>query len=255
MEKYKVLKEQLKILGLDAINEEFYSKAQEYRKKGLDYIDYLAELISTQISRHVERSINYRLSKARFPVIKRIEEFNFRFQPELDEKAYRKLLDFEFVRDGENVIFIGPPGVGKSHLAISLGVKACEHRIRTYFIQTSDLVEELKIAKISKTLSSYIDKLSRQSLLIIDELGYSPLSPEDANLFFQLVSRKYEKTSIVITSNKNFQDWGSIFNDEVIAAAIIDRLLHHCHLFVINGPSYRIKDKVREGNLVEKEED
>ncbi len=115
-------------------------------------------------------------------------------------------------------------------------------------------MEELKIAKISKTLSSYIDKLSRQSLLIIDELGYSPLSPEDANLFFQLVSRKYEKTSIIITSNKNFQDWGSIFNDEVIAAVIIDRLLHHCHLFIINGLSYRIKDKVREGNLVEKEE-
>ena len=255
MEKYKVLKEQLKILGLDAINEEFYSKAQEYRDKGLDYIDYLAELVSNQISRRVERSINYRLGKARFPVIRTVEEFDFGFQSELDEKAYKKLLDFEFVQNGENVIFIGPPGVGKSHLGVALGVKACQHRIRTYFIQTSELIEELKIAKISRTLSSYIDKLSRQSLLIIDELGYTPLSSEDANLFFQLVSRKYEKTSIVITSNKNFKDWGSIFNDEVIAAAIIDRLLHHCHLFVINGPSYRIKDKVIDKNLVEKEED
>ena len=115
-------------------------------------------------------------------------------------------------------------------------------------------LEELKIAKISKTLSSYIDKLRRQSLLA-DELGYTPLSPDDANLFFQLVSRKYEKTSIVITSNKNFKDWGEIFNDEVIAAGIMDRLLHHSHLFVINGPSYRIKDKVIRENLVEKEED
>ena len=254
MEKYKVLKEQLKILGLDAIKEEFYQKAEEYRRKGLDYIDYLSELVSNQISRRVERSINYRLSKARFPVIKTVEGFNFGFQKELDEKAYRKLLDFEFVRNGENVIFIGPPGVGKSHLAIALGVKACQQRIRTLFIQTSELTEELKIAKISKTLSSYIDKLSRQSLLIIDELGYTPLDPDDANLFFQLVSRKYEKTSIIITTNKNFKDWGSIFNDEVIAAAIIDRLLHHCHLFVINGPSYRIKDKTVEKKLIENEE-
>ena len=215
MEKYKVLKEQLRTLGLDAVSEEFYPKAQEYREKGLDYIDYLSELVSTQISRRVERSINYRLSKARFPGIKRVEEFDFGFQEELDEKAYRGLLDFEFVRNGENVIFIGPPGVGKTHLAIALGVKACEHRIRTLFIQSGELIEELKIAKISKTLSSYIDKLSRQSLLIVDELGYTPLSSEDANLFFQLVSRKYEKTSIVITSNKNFKDWGGIFNDEV----------------------------------------
>ncbi len=244
MERYKVLKDQLKMLGLDAIREEFYTKAQEYRKKGLDYIDYLSELVSDQISRKVERSINYRIRKARFPVIKTVEGFDFKFQEELDEASYREVLDLEFIKNGENVIFIGPPGVGKTHLAIALGIKACSMRIRTLFIQTSELIEELKIAKISKKLPSYIDGLSRLPLLIIDELGYTPLSPDDANLFFQLVSRKYEKTSIVITSNKNFKDWGYVFGDDVIAAAIIDRLLHHSHLFVINGPSFRIKDKL-----------
>ena len=112
MERYKVLKEQLKILGLDSISEEFYSMAEESREKGLDYIDYLSELVSTQISRRIERSINYRLRKAKFPVIKRVEEFDFSFQEELEEKEYKRLLDFEFVENGENVIFIGPPGVG-----------------------------------------------------------------------------------------------------------------------------------------------
>ena len=150
---------------------------------------------------------------------------------------------------------IGPHEVGKTHRAIALGVKACEKRIRTLFIQTGELIEELKIARISRTLPTYIDKLSRQSLLIIDELGYTQLTSEDANPFFQLISRKYEKTSVIITSNKNFKDWGGIFNDDVIAAAIIDRLLHHSHLFVINGPSYRIKDKVISNKVVENKEE
>ena len=165
MEKYKVLKQQLKILNLDAISDYFYSKAEEYRKNSLDYVDYLSELVSLQISRRFERSVNYRIRNAKFPFIKTYEEFDFNFNHDIDKIKYDKLLDFKFIDKGENIIFLGPPGVGKTHLAIALGVKACEKRIRTLFITANELFEQMKIAKMSNILSQYIDKLTRFPLL------------------------------------------------------------------------------------------
>lgn len=246
MEKYKLLKDQLKILKLDAINENFYSKAEEYRKNGLDYIEYLSDLLSTQINKNIERSINYRLRVAKFPFIKTVEQFDFNFQPCVDKNKYYELLNFDFISKAENIILLGPPGVGKTHLAIGIGIKACEKRIRVLFTQFNELIEQLRIAKISKSLPVIIDSLSRYTLFIIDEVGYMPISNDDSNLFFQLISRKYEKTSIIITSNKIFKDWGTIFNDDVIASAIIDRLAHHSYIFKITGNSYRIKNKLVE---------
>lgn len=243
MEKYKILKEQLKIMDLDAINEVFAVKAEEYRKIGLDYIDYLAELVNYQMKKRIDRSVNYRLSNAKFPCIKTYEGYDFEFQKSFKKTDYEELLSFEFMERKENIIFIGPPGVGKTHLSIGLGVKACEKRIRILYVTAEGIIEGMKIAKASKTLPEYIEKMSRYPLLIIDELGYMPLCVDDANLFFQLISRKYEKSSIIITTNKSFNEWGEVFKDDTIAAAILDRLLHHSKIFKMTGKSFRLKEK------------
>jgi len=244
MQEYKLLKSQLKTLKLDAINESFAAKAAEYRKNNLDYIDYLGELVQAQIERKIERSINYRFRESKFPYIKTYEQFCKDFPEDFEYEKYEQLLDLSFINNKENILFIGPPGVGKTHLAIAIGVKACQQRIRTLFITMSDLIEQIQFARLNKYLNKYIDKLSSNNLLIIDEIGYNPVSTENANIFFQLISKKYEKTSIILTSNKSFNLWGELFNDEVIAAAILDRLIHHSHVFKIKGKSYRIKEKI-----------
>lgn len=243
MNSHQLLKQQLTSLKLDAISENFLPKAEEYRKRDLDYIDYLSDLVSEQMRRRLERSINYRLRIARFPEKKTIEMFDFEFQKGLNKKEVLSLFNFEFIQQAENVIFLGPPGVGKTHLSISLGIKACELKIRTLFISAAELIEKMRLSQQNNTLTDVIDQLSRYQLLIIDELGYMPVTSGEANLLFQLISRKYERTSIAITTNTPFKEWGKIFNDDIVASAILDRLLHHSHVFPINGGSYRLKEK------------
>ena len=243
MEEYKILKSQLIQLGLKDMANNFYAMAEESRRDNLDYLDYLSRLVSKQINDKLERSINYRIRNAKFPMYKTIEEFDFAFQVEIEEREILKLLNFEFVKEKENIIFIGPPGVGKTHLSIAIGMEACKKRIRIIFYTAAELIKQMRVAKISNRLVEMLESLTRYSIVIVDELGYLPMTAEDANLFFQFVSQKYEKSSIILTSNSNFGDWGKIFKDEVVAAAIIDRLVHHSHVFKINGESYRVKEK------------
>ena len=145
----------------------------------------------------------------------------------------------------QGILFLGPPGVGKTHLSIALGLKACEKRKRVLFVCANELIDQLIVARVNGSMGKKLQMLSRLDLLIIDELGYLPINKEGANLFFQLISRRYEKGSVIISSNKPFDEWADIFCDDVIAAAILDRLLHHCHIIVINGPSYRTRDKMK----------
>jgi len=243
-DKLERLKEQLKVLGLRKIKEIFEEEADKAIKTKLGYIGYLAKLIEEETLAKTDRSINRRIQTAKFPWVKNIEEFDFSFQPSVDEEKILKLANLSFIDKKENVILLGPPGVGKTHLAIGLGAKTCMARYRVLFQSADNLVGYLYASLVDQTTGKKLDALSRLHLLIIDELGYLPMDPKKANLFFQLVSKRYEVGSIILTSNRAFDEWGSVFGDEVIAAAIIDRLVHHSHIFNIAGKSYRVKDKL-----------
>ncbi len=247
-EKYIILKNNLKALGLYRVNEIFSTEAEKANQENISYIDYLSILIENQVGAKKERSIDYELKNAKFPFVKTIDNFDFDFQSSINEKEIKSLSNLDFINKAENILFIGPPGVGKTHLAIGLGVEACKERVRTLFISAKDIIDNLLIASQNRYLIEEIEKYSRLPLLIIDELGFLPICKEGANLFYQVISKKYEHSSIIITSNKPFSDWGGIFNDDVIAAAIIDRLVHHSHIFKITGKSYRVKEKLEEKN-------
>lgn len=235
----------LKLKGMLGCYREFSEQAAQGR---LQYEEYLSLLLEEELRGKTERSIRTKIHKARFPFIKTLEAFDFSFQPSLGEKEIIKLSGLEFMEKKENLIFLGPPGVGKTHLAVGFGIKACSAKYRVLFMSAQKLIEDLMLSLREGTLTSKLLAYSRLNLLIIDELGYMSITKEEANLLFQLVSIRYEKGSIILTSNYNFEDWGQIFQDNVVAAAIIDRLVHHARIFYINGASYRLKDKLKKKN-------
>lgn len=236
------IEQYLKTLSLHRITEIYLQEAENAAKTKLSYQDYLLHLLEAQVLTKMERSVNRKMQIAGFPDIKRLEEFDFSYQPQINEKLIRELSGLEFLNTGKNVLFVGPPGVGKTHLAISLGIKACQARKRVIFYSAEQLTDDLAAAEVSGMLNKRLDLLLRIDLLIIDELGYLSLNNQTAKLLFQLVSKRYEKGSIIVTTNKPFEQWGEIFTDDVIAAAILDRLLHHSYPFFINGKSYRLKN-------------
>lgn len=231
-----------RLLSLSSVGENYESAALDAAKTKLSYQDYLYKLLQQQIVDRVDRSVNARIKKAGFKYIATLDEFDFSFQPQIDEKLIRELATLSFLESATNILLVGAPGVGKTHLSIALGLEATKQRRRVKFISAEELTNELIAANRSNTITDYLEAMSRVELLIIDEIGYLELSREVASLFFRLISKRYEKASTIITSNKEFQEWGQIFNDDVIATAILDRLLHHSCPFLINGPSYRMKD-------------
>jgi len=201
----------------------------------------IEQLLAAQVSLRRERRLLSAMHSSRLPAVKRLDTFDFTFQPSIERSQILSLHELTFIERKENVIFLGPAGVGKSHLAISLAVAAAEHGKRIYFSTLSDLVLSLVEAERLGKLRDKLSFLRQPSLLIVDEIGYLPVTSGGTNLFFQLVNARYEKASTVLTSNKSFKNWGEIFGDPVAATAMLDRLLHHCHIVNIKGNSYRLR--------------
>jgi DNA replication protein DnaC len=232
----------LKTLSLHRIREIYQQEAENAANTKLSYQDYLLQEAEQIVLSKIDRSINRKVQLAAFPQLKRLEEFDFLYQPKINEQLIRELASLDFLTTAKNILFIGPPGVGKTHLAIALGIKATQARKSVFFFTAEQLTQVLAGAEVSGRLNKTLEDLTRVDLLIVDELGYLTLTKQTAKLFFQLVSKRYEKGAIIITSNKPFEQWGEIFVDDVVASAILDRLLHHSYPFLINGKSFRMKN-------------
>ena len=223
---------------------QFEDEAAKASKGQMSYTAFLARLVDEEVVNKTDRSVNARIAKARFPATKTLESFDFSFQPSLPAARIKELAELGFIDHAYNVLFLGPTGTGKTHLSIALGLKACAQRKRVLFTSAMSLLDQMVAATVSHTLGGMLEALGRLDLLIIDELGYMPIDTHRGNLFFPMVSRRYEKGAITLTTNKSFDRWGEMFGDDVIASAILDRLLHYCHTIPIGGSSYRIKDKL-----------
>ena len=192
-----------------------------------------------------EKRIHHSIQFAGFPFYKTFDDFDFSFQPSLNKEEILDFKNLRFIENAENILFVGSPGVGKTHLATSIGIENAKCNHSTYFINCNDLIQTLQKAYLQNRLDDKLKTLSKYKLLIIDEVGYLPINIESANMLFQLINKRYEKASTIITTNKQFSKWGELFGDITIANAILDRLLHHSHIININGNSYRLKDKIK----------
>ncbi len=239
----------LEKLKMDHLELQLDAVCEQAAAKEMDYKTFLAQALETEWQGRYQRGIETRLRQARFPWIKTIEQFDFSFQPSLDKRQVRELAGLSFVERAHNVVLLGPPGVGKTHLAVALGVKAVEAGYSVLFLTLESLMTRLTRAQHENRLERSLQQLVYPKVLIIDEIGYLPLSQVEASLFFRLVVRRYERASLIVTSNKSFLDWGEVFNDHILATAVLDRLLHHATTLNIKGESYRLKEKRKAGLL------
>lgn len=206
-------------------------------------VEVLDHILAEEARAKRKRAVDNQIQMSGFPFRKTLDMFDFSFQPSIDENQIMELATMRFVENRENVVFLGTPGVGKTHLAVALGMIAAQNRYSTYYINCHSLIQQLNKAHFENRLQDKLKTFAKYRVLIIDEIGYLPMDLQGSNLFFQLIAKRYEKNSTIFTSNKAFSAWNEVFADLTIASAILDRILHHCHVISIKGESYRLKER------------
>ena len=243
----KSLQESLRMIKCYHSANELEMLLQRAKDNDSSYVDFLDELLGVEVSGREKTRLKRYLKQAHFPTIKTIDDFDFKFQTSITKKEVNNWLSGNWIEQRHNIILMGPPGVGKTHLAISCGHAAIFKHYKVIFYTMQKLLEEMILAEDEQRFQKYLKTLLRYDLIIIDELGYLPLKPLYANLFFQLINCCYEYRSLIITSNKLFDEWGNYFGNQTIATAILDRLLHHAEAVILNGDSFRLKNTVNKG--------
>lgn len=244
---HSLLEERLKALGWQQTAHQLDSLVESASANNVSYFDFLDTLVKQEWEQREAQALAKRIQKAKFPYSKTIHDFDFSFQPSISEQRVKETLTCRFIANGENRLILGPPGVGKTHLAIGFGLEALAKGYHVLFMTADDLGEQCHKAAKKGTMNYLINRLCKPNLIILDEVGYFPFDALTANLFFQVVSKRYEKGAMIITSNKSYVEWGKTFGDDVLATAILDRLLHHSVTFNIKGDSYRMEEKKKAG--------
>jgi DNA replication protein DnaC len=245
--KLELIQERLEELGLIEMARVLESRVEQASKSDWSYLEFIEKLLTEESLARKERSLRTRTRLSKIPVVKSLEDFDFEAQPGVDRKQIHELATLGFIDRTDNVCLLGPPGVGKSHLAISLALRALEEGYTAYFTTLDGLVQDLKRAEAHQSLQRRLSVYLKPRVLVLDEIGYLPLDRQAGNWLFQLVSRRYEQGSIILTSNKSYGDWGAFLGDTVLATAILDRLLHHSVTVNIRGESYRLKNRRKAG--------